>query len=71
MKMMGFRCRQYRHSPDSYSWLRNDSNLSSGRNFPGLLSNGIVRARIFSFSARSASRKIWVVSMDSCPARAQ
>ena len=29
MKMMGFRDMQYRHSFGSYSWLRNDSSLSS------------------------------------------
>jgi hypothetical protein len=29
MQMMGFRDMQYRHSFDSYSWLRNDSSLSS------------------------------------------
>src|SRR6202011_5313010 len=61
-----------RHSPeDRYRLLRKASNLSSGRYRPDALpfAMGVVLARAFSLSARSASRYIWVVSMDSCPSQ--
>ncbi len=48
---------------------RKASSLSSGRNRPGLTSNGVVLESAFSLRRRSAWRYIWVVSTDSWPSQ--